>query len=182
MEMNEPFAATVAAVAPVIWLAGTLEWHQLFKRKVARLDHELRLTTSALDELRSQNESSAESSPGALREAIAEARQPFEAVAWAIWALLTGLLVSVTVGALRWLAKGGDGEDGNGELFALYSLLVLAAGFVAVTFVPALLMIRGLGNVQLKVAKNLSEIDALEAALRERRRAQAQSEGASGGS
>lgn len=31
MQMNETFAATIAAVVPVIWLVGALEAHQVMK-------------------------------------------------------------------------------------------------------------------------------------------------------
>ncbi|WP_327710038.1 hypothetical protein OG912_16825 [Streptomyces sp. NBC_00464] len=140
MEMSETFAATVAGVAPVIWLVGALEMHQYAKRRADE--------SRALEKLYAEGRAAAEGGdPGTVREAIrlmqervepvlasAESNMTLRKAVYSLWAVVVAALLAAESGSLMWLATGGGTESG----LAWLCLVALVAGFAAVTSLPVI--------------------------------------------
>jgi hypothetical protein len=140
--MTETYAATVAAVAPVIWLVAVLEWHRFVKGSVS--------VASALDAL-TRSRQRAESVEGDasnddLRAVAALVHQAREAVAnrpfdaphqkkmSIVYLIVASLLL--TAEGIALFALGSESTDGSSgdAYFCFYALLV---GFLAITVLPS---------------------------------------------
>ncbi|MEU0634575.1 hypothetical protein [Streptomyces sp. NPDC005989] len=139
MQMNETYAATIAAVIPVLWLVGAVELHQLTKQwAVAASDLE-RLAKSVKNRL---DAAEAERVLDVFSRALVDVDTQNQAgklqtrpgkLIYNLWLLLVGMMMAVEGFTLYWL--GADGGPNPG--LAWFSLGVTVAGFVAVTGVPA---------------------------------------------
>ena len=179
--MSEPFATTVAAVAPVIWLVGAVEVQQAVKR----YDESTADTDARYAEVLRAVESSP--NPDALRELSEWMRGtrrrkarllPFQLV----WLVLTLALCAVVGANLEWLAEdGGPGKETGvsteaSAALARFSLVVVGSGFFFITMLPfALSVIRDLRSTRAQLVTKR----AIAARLAEQRQEQEASQGES---
>lgn len=138
MQMSETYAATIAAVIPVVWLVGAVELHQLTKQWAAAVGDRERMAESVKSRLdAAEPEAVLAVFNGALVDIDTQNRagkfqiHPEELVYY-LWLLLVSAMVAVEGITLYWLGAGG----GPNPRFAWLSLGVTAAGFLAVTGVP----------------------------------------------
>ncbi|MCX4657620.1 hypothetical protein OG249_37840 [Streptomyces microflavus] len=142
MQMNETFAATIAAVVPVIWLVGALEAHQVMKFYLAssqRLEETARVGERLLKEAGA--EPTAERI-GALQKEMGdrlddgvEEQKTFPpASLFAFWVIFGTILLTAEWQSLQWLAEGGPGPRPGLAKFLLSSTI---AGFGAIIVVPS---------------------------------------------
>ncbi|WP_433546543.1 hypothetical protein ACQPZG_16670 [Streptomyces sp. CA-294286] len=140
MEMSEPYATTVAAVAPVVWAIGTVEVHQVIKRMRTVCDDRDRLVTECLRALAVAHDDTG----------LAQARRDWKAIrrqdrrAWpstllyVAWSYLGIAMIFCVVSALGWLAeRGGPGKiSGTDPTAANFCLLAITTGLVFITLLP----------------------------------------------
>ncbi|MFE4647738.1 hypothetical protein [Streptomyces sp. NPDC056707] len=139
MQMSEPYATTVAAVAPVIWLVGAVEVYQAIKRMEQLEADGAEELAQGLRAIRAEADGDAvERLYRQLRRPLPKQKQRALSRLYIFWLLITFMLVWVTLSALAWLAEdGGPGkETGAAPVLALSSLVVVGLGFLVVTVVP----------------------------------------------
>ncbi|MFI8287661.1 hypothetical protein EAO71_36405 [Streptomyces sp. ms191] len=140
MEMSEPFATTVAAVAPVIWAIGTVEVHQVLKRVWALRDERDRHLAEARAAMAAvEDEAALARARGGLRAAAdADRRALPPAVLYVAWVSLALAMAACVHRSLAWLAEaGGPGEvSGPAGGTAEFCLWAVMAGLVFVTALP----------------------------------------------
>ncbi|MFE3886704.1 hypothetical protein ACFXPQ_27995 [Streptomyces lydicus] len=143
MDMSEPYATTVAAVAPVVWAIGTVEVHQVMKRVWAVRDKRDRLATECLGAIAVVDDEAG----------LAQARRDWKSVGrqdrralpstllCAAWTYLGITMVICVIDALSWLAeRGGPGKiSGADPTTAEFCLLAITAGFVFITLLPVVM-------------------------------------------
>ncbi|MET7647191.1 hypothetical protein ABZS83_26905 [Streptomyces sp. NPDC005426] len=140
MDMSEPYATTVAAVAPVVWAIGTVEVHQVMKRVWTIRDERDRLAAACLGAIAVVDDDAG----------LAQARRDWESVGrqdrrglpsallYLAWVYLGITMVMCVIDSLNWLAEsGGPGEiSGADPATARFCLLAIAAGLVFITLLP----------------------------------------------
>lgn len=160
MEMSESYAATIAAVVPVIWLIASVELHQFSKQSMeegANFERALLARRRLLEEppagtslegLERASEQIAE-----LERVLAQVDEetgrgieglnilPPVLTYW-VWTVLVALLVSVEAVALYWLGSDGDSEPG----MAWFCFGATVVGFLAITVMPAIVALHRLGR------------------------------------
>ncbi|MFB7187267.1 hypothetical protein ACFC0C_06570 [Streptomyces sp. NPDC056178] len=140
MDMSEPYATTVAAVAPVVWAIGTVEVHQVMKRVWAVRDERDRLAAECLGNIAVVDDDAGLTQ--ARRDWTSVGRQDRRALPsvllYMAWTCLGITMVICTINALSWLAEsGGPGEiSGADPATARFCLLAIAAGLVFITLLP----------------------------------------------
>ncbi|MEV6357687.1 hypothetical protein [Streptomyces hydrogenans] len=135
--MTESYAATVAAVVPVLWLVGAVEQHQ-FARSFAQRAREIedfivehRRILSGLENGVTATEFLA--AINGIKELKPDRDRKIRAFALFAWALTVGLLLPAETAALGWLADSSREPD---EFWATYCLWVTVLGFGAVGIIP----------------------------------------------
>ncbi|MEV0963275.1 hypothetical protein AB0J25_11915 [Streptomyces sp. NPDC049910] len=182
MRMTEAYATTVAAVAPVIWLVGAVELHQVVQRFAIAAaegeahDAEYRRRLEALGDDVTWAE---------LRDFTARFRQTrpnlaavnrLNRIAHVIWTVTVGCLIAAEVFALYWL---GSPELGPQPVRAYFCFWALVLGFAAVSYLPLAVSIiptfriarRHLehsDSIRDRLTQHRASIDARIAVLRER--------------
>ncbi|MFD3516819.1 hypothetical protein [Streptomyces sp. NPDC058657] len=140
MDMSEPYATTVAAVAPVIWAIGTVEVHQVLKRVWVLRDERNRLVEASLHAIATVDDEAG----------LAQARRDWKSVRrqdrralpptllYVAWAYLGIAMIACVMFALSWLAEtGGPGKlSGADPTTAGLCLLAITAGLIFITFLP----------------------------------------------
>ncbi|MGW3942376.1 hypothetical protein [Streptomyces phaeochromogenes] len=131
MRMTEAFAETAAAVAPVIWLVGAVEYQQVTKRYMeARRADEVRLQ-ERLRALEAGDDSSEDvGAPSPSRWALISL--------YAAWGMVSVTLAAATMRALSWLATPTSGDEPGTALFCYLSISV---GLAVVTLLPVALLV-----------------------------------------
>ncbi|MEU6603141.1 hypothetical protein [Streptomyces flaveolus] len=141
MKMTETYAATIAAVAPVIWLVAAVEVQQYVKRyesmtslgdQVLRLRRyaeqvEGRMTTEQLDELMRIAREGHASFQSSFRQA------PVKKYVSAAYLVVVGVLLAAESASLVWLA----GPQKDTPVVAWFCLISVLLGFLAVSALPA---------------------------------------------
>ncbi|MFH8724474.1 hypothetical protein [Streptomyces termitum] len=136
MEMSEGFAATAAAVAPVLWAIGTLEVQQILKRMRSWTDERKHRYNEAVVAM---SEASDEESLARARGLWGLAQRwwlgplpPFGL--YGAWACLSVTMAGCTMQALRWLSEnGGPGKESGAapeQAQVIYWSLALALIFI----------------------------------------------------
>jgi hypothetical protein len=139
MQMSEPYATTVAAVAPVIWLVGSVEVYQAVKRIEQMLGDREEYLAQGLRDIRAEADDDAvERLYRHLRRPPSKQRQRALVLLYVVWLVITFMLIWVSLIALAWLSEdGGPGkETGAAPVLAVSSLVVLGLGFLVITVVP----------------------------------------------
>ncbi|MFB7238310.1 MULTISPECIES: hypothetical protein [unclassified Streptomyces] len=137
MQMTESYAATVAAVVPVLWLVGAVEQHQLAKnfaqrsRELEDLARRNSQVTAALADDASLADIEAAMARLEVPESDRDGR--LGAITTLVWAVTAALLLPAEMSALLWL---GDSSKGPSEFAATYSLVAIMLGFLAVGSIP----------------------------------------------
>lgn len=137
--MTETYAATIAAVAPVLWLVAAVELHQFLRRLAEPLTYNAVLARAR----RRAETSEGTPTPELLAEieaaippeghASMEAEAPIKARVAAVYLFTAALLLGAETASLLWL--GSDQPRASGlAWFCLVSVLV---GFLIVTAAPA---------------------------------------------
>ncbi|MGC5007458.1 hypothetical protein [Streptomyces sp. DT203] len=147
MQMSESYAATIAAVVPVIWLVAAVEVQQYAKMSAANARllegaarHGQRLLDKAgerpsLEDLKTvSDEMSLQTDQGA--EDLSSF--PPRLVPY-FWSLFVGVLIAAETVSLYWLGADGGGPHPGWAWFCLVSTLL---GFVAITVLPAFVGLR----------------------------------------
>ncbi|MEU6913568.1 hypothetical protein [Streptomyces olindensis] len=174
MRMTEPFASTVAAVAPVIWLVGAVEVHQMLKY--------MREHTEAgrlwAERLAAESQDADDATVAAL-----DLKPPEQAKAlgyqglFAVWLTLSVVLTISTTRALNWLAQEKRTPDQALAAFCYDSILW---GMVTVVLFPmAVAAIRMLPS-EWHQTKSLRVVKRRRARARARLAAQASGDDDSG--
>ncbi|MFJ8668553.1 hypothetical protein [Streptomyces sp. NPDC093600] len=137
MQMTESYAATVAAVVPVLWLVGALEQHQVARSFAQRLREIEELTAEHHRALVSLREGVSVAEVATALEGLKGLKPDRDAklknFASAAWALTVGALLVAETQALGWLADSSRGPD---EFWAEYCLWATVLGFAAVGVIP----------------------------------------------
>ncbi len=139
--MSETFAATIAAVIPVIWLVASLEAHQLMKPYLA---YSQRFEQAAQEGERMLSEAGEQPASerifavqtemnNRLAEIIEDQRTVDPPILFTFWVTFGGILLSAEWMALQWLAESDPGPDPGLAIFLLASTV---GGFSALAFVP----------------------------------------------
>lgn len=139
--MTETYAATIAAVAPVLWLVAAVEVHQFLQR----LAEPLRYNAGLARTRRRTERTEGPPTPELLAEieaaippeghASMDAEAPIKSRVAAVYLFVASLLVSAEGVSLAWLG-GARHADSALAWFCLASVLV---GFLIVTSAPAFL-------------------------------------------
>lgn len=125
---------SVAAVAPVLWLVGAVEYHQVAKRLVSRWQEATERLEHDVAELAGQ----AVTHPhGWVTAAWKRLRNSTLLAGLALlWAAVSTCLLLTTILALRWLAVGDAGPQPTVAGFCFYAI---AVGGIAITLMPIFL-------------------------------------------
>ncbi|MEU0174082.1 hypothetical protein ABZ178_12100 [Streptomyces massasporeus] len=161
MQMSEPFATTVAAVAPVVWLVSAVEYHQVAKRTFEVFNAGEVLLAQTLEELQRAGDAEilahqwTETQQQTLRSHVKLV--PLHA----LWSAVTACLgISLTI-ALAWLARGDEQDRASGE--AMFCFCALIGSFMIVTAVPVAAALRPITKSGERRQALRQEIDQLQA-------------------
>jgi hypothetical protein len=142
MQMTESYAATVAAVVPVLWLVGAVEQHQFARsfaqrsREVEELAAEHRRTLASLGDGVTVTEFT--TALAGLRDLKPDRDAGLKTLANIAWGLTVVALLPAEVAALGWLA---DSSRGPNEFWAEYCLWATVLGFAAVGVIPLVISV-----------------------------------------
>jgi hypothetical protein len=169
MTMTEPFATSVAAVAPVLLLLGVIEMATASRReggvleaRAAALEASLRLIAE-----------DGYADPERLRREVKEAltghppigwRNVARTLLWGGWAFCALLQLGALVFAMRWLAIPNAGPD---EDVALVCYLALCVGAAWVVAVPLILTVVEFIRTDRREARLERQMDAFLDVTRE---------------
>ncbi|MEV7491429.1 hypothetical protein AB0O08_11810 [Streptomyces anulatus] len=154
MQMSESFAATIAAVIPVIWLVGALEVHQQMKVYLASAQH---LEASARQGEKLQEEAGTNPTPAQLLtlhkklgehldDGVEQLKTFPPTFLIPLWAVVVAALLLAELEALRWLVTDDPGPRPGWALFMLVTTMV---GFGAVTVIPVVVaMMQTMGHLR----------------------------------
>lgn len=167
--MTEPFAATIAAVVPVIWLVGAVEVHQMMKIYLTSARHLEDTAGQAEKLLRDAGEQPTSEQLVELNKEIGERLN--EGVEQTklfppgflnfLWTAVVAVLLVSEFEALRWLAADDPGPRPG---LAMYMLVTTMVGFGAVTIVPvAVAMTQTMGHLRRGKERHAAVGDAVEA-------------------
>lgn len=140
MQMTEPFATTVAAVAPVVWLVGAVEAHQVTRRLAEVKRRHEEVLAAAVAELEGADDAAILARPWNHKASVLSYKQ---AILYVFWLGLACSLVLATLFALQWL--GGSGRDPQ-PLVAEFCYWAVSSGMMFVTTVPILMALARLGR------------------------------------
>jgi len=128
--MTHDFATTVAAVAPVIWLVGTVEYLQAARQYMEAEREE----TARMEEQLAALEAG---DAAALAMSIPSRKAFMRLLLVGVWCLVSGSLATDIVMSLGWLANPGDGPRPAFAAFCYWSIGVgvFVVSFLAVTLV-----------------------------------------------
>ena len=170
MQMSEPFAATVAAVAPVVWLVGAVEYHQVAKRAAEGYTVGEELLAQAVEDLKGASDTEV------LAHQWTESQQqllvgPIRLVPlfplYVLWTVVTACLLYAMVVSLAWLAKGDDQNKASGQ--AVFCYCTLGFSFLIVTVTPVIAAVgRMFRSAQRRQALR-AELERLKAEAQSRR-------------
>lgn len=147
MRMTEAFATTVAAVAPVIWLVGALEMHQiskwLFERSredeepiaLARAYLEQIGEVATVTQLKHLVQLTASAAAHRPRHKRGDRSKIF---ANFVWGLVVSSLFAAELVALRWLGSSEQEPDGPAAWSCFAALLF---GFAVVSWFPVVIFL-----------------------------------------
>ncbi|MFG2730749.1 hypothetical protein [Streptomyces canus] len=140
MKMTETFAATIAAVAPVIWLVAVVEVHQYIKRfeslqvlgtATTRARRYAEQIKGAMTLEQASNLSNIMKEGGAsFREKFTQ--PPFKSVVSTVYALIVAILLASEGFSLFWLA----GPQKTNSWMAWFCFIAVLLGFLAVLVLP----------------------------------------------
>ncbi|MEV0238880.1 hypothetical protein AB0I06_02920 [Streptomyces sp. NPDC050674] len=166
MQMSEPFATTIAAVAPVVWLVGAVEYHQVAKRTAEAYKAGEVLLTQTVEEL--QRAGDAEILAHQWTETQQQTLRPPKRLLplHALWSAVTACLLSSLVNALAWLAKGDEQDKASGE--AMFCFCTLCGSFIIVTAVPVATALTRMSKSSDRRHALRQEIERLQADARRR--------------
>ncbi|MGA5205452.1 hypothetical protein [Streptomyces variegatus] len=140
MQMSEPFATTVAAVAPVVWLVGAVEYHQVAKQTFEAYNASEVLLAQTVEGLKRAGDAEilAHQWTETQQQTLGPPRRllPLHA----LWSVVTTCLLSSLVIALAWLAHGDEQDRSSGE--AMFCFVTLCGSFIIVTAVPVAAALR----------------------------------------
>ncbi|MFG2613905.1 hypothetical protein [Streptomyces anulatus] len=168
MQMTEPFAATIAAVVPVIWLVGALEVHQMMKIYLASARYLEETAGEAEKLLRDVGERPTSEQLVELNKEIGERLDDGVEQTKVfppgflnpLWTAVVAALLLSEFEALRWLATDDPGPRPG---LAMYMLVSTMVGFGAVTIVPvAVAMTQALGHLRRGKKRHTAVRDAVE--------------------
>ncbi|MEV7951701.1 hypothetical protein AB0O74_32610 [Streptomyces rubiginosohelvolus] len=167
MQMTEPFAGTIAAVVPVIWLVGAVEVHQMMKIYLASARYLEDTAGEAEKLLRGVGERPTSEQLVELNKEIGErlddgleqTRVFPPAFLNPLWAAVVAALLLSEFEALRWLATDDPGPRPG---LAMYMLVSTMVGFGAVTIVPAVVaMTQAVGHLRRGKKRHAAVRDAV---------------------
>ncbi|WP_153457364.1 hypothetical protein [Streptomyces smaragdinus] len=150
MRMSEGFAATAAAVAPVLWAIGTIEvqqirkeWQSLSAVRVQRYNEAAVAISEAVDE---ESLAHAQGLWGAAQRWWTGQSAQFGL--YISWLYLSVTMSGCTMIALRWLAEnGGLGERAEAKPDdAQFVFWALASAFLFITVIPAWAVFRDINR------------------------------------
>ncbi|MGW7272294.1 hypothetical protein ACWGH5_17405 [Streptomyces sp. NPDC054864] len=166
MEMSEPFATTVAAVGPVIWLVGAVEVQQIMKRMTSwwhEGERGLADARTALTE--AVNEEGLLRAQSVLDDTVNPRRVYSLFWLWMVWGALTLALLGATAAALNWLAEGASGTAPGKAAFCYWAIV---GGLSCVTMLPMLLMVTDVMQSYKRRSALWGELSELESAAKQR--------------
>lgn len=170
MQMSEPFATTVAAVAPVVWLVGAVEYHQVSKRAAEAHTVGEELLAQAVEDLQgaSDTEVLAHQWTESQQQLMVRSTRlmPFYPL-YVLWTLVTGCLLYAVAIALSWLANGDDQDKASGD--AAFCYYTLCFSFIVVTVLPVVAAIGRMFRSDERRKALIAEIERLKAEARSRR-------------
>lgn len=135
MKMSGDYATTVAAVAPVLWLVGAVEHHQVAKRLVSRWQEATEQIERDVAEL--GGESTGVRTGGRVAHSWKRLRESALLAGLALlWGTVSACLLLTTIMALRWLAAGDTDPQPIVAAFCFYSI---AIGGLVISLTPILL-------------------------------------------
>ncbi|WP_432752096.1 hypothetical protein ACE1OA_01790 [Streptomyces sp. JL2001] len=189
MEMSEPFATTIAAVAPVIWAIGTVEVHQVLKRVWALRDERDRHLAEARAALAAaEDEAALARARGDLRAAADTDRRALpSAVLYVAWVALGLTMAACVHRSLAWLTEAGGPGDVSGPAAgtAEFCLGAVMAGLVFITALPVVTAtaeaVRSLRRTRVR-QRDLAALESAAVARVENRRRAATTEASAGSS
>jgi hypothetical protein len=166
MQMSEPFATTVAAVAPVVWLVGAVEYHQISKRTVDVYAAGEELLTLTVQDL--QRASDTEVLAHRWTESQQRLQEPPVNLMplYVVWSVVTGCLLFALVVALEWLVKGDAQNKASGD--AAFCYYTLCFSFLVVTVLPVIAATRRIFKSSSRRRALRGEIDRLKFEARQR--------------
>lgn len=174
--MTEAFAATVAAVAPVIWLVGSVELHQIHKRTAEQAAVRAQGIAAARLFLDSLGETPSLAKIDEFYERLysvfpGDPRDPrlsrTTLVAPAVWGVIVAWLVGAEVLALLWLSEP---EAKPAAPIAWFCFLALIVGFAGVSYFPLAVSFIRWRKATREPQDDLKEIKARMDAIHERLR------------
>lgn len=139
--MTETYAATIAAVAPVLWLVAAVEVHQFLQRLAEPLKYNAMLAAVRRRAEREDSPPTAEllaeieAAIPPEGHASMDAEAPIKSRVAAVYLAVAALLVSAEAVSLLWL--GGPQHRASG--LAWFCLAAVLVGFLVVTSAPAFL-------------------------------------------
>lgn len=157
--MTESFATTVAAIAPVIWLVGAVEAHQVTKRMVDEKRQHAEQLSAAVAELEGADDATILSRPWSHQASVLRWHQ---LLLYLIWLALAVCLIFDTVRALSWLA--GVRSPLGGSAFAGFAYMSIGFGMLVVTALPIVVSI-------LRLSQSVSHGSGAYSALKMQREA-----------
>ncbi|MFE6065783.1 hypothetical protein [Streptomyces sp. NPDC056525] len=137
MQMTEAYAATVAAVVPVLWLVGAVEQHQLARSNAERGREIETVVAENLQKLKSLDPKASiqeiKSAVSNLKVVPGDPEEKLKSIIGWVWTVTTAALLSAEAAAISWLAE----PDGKPEKFwAHYCLWTLLVAFLIVGALP----------------------------------------------
>lgn len=133
--MTEPFATTVAAVAPVIWLVGAVEYHQAAKHYRASMEA---LESRLVEQLAAFE--AGDSSAGSRDVEEPAGAKLIRVALYVVWGFVSFALAASTIQALKWLAEPGAGPQSS---VARFCFLSIGFGLGVVTCLPVGVVLAG---------------------------------------
>ncbi|WP_406211147.1 hypothetical protein [Streptomyces decoyicus] len=138
--MTETYAATVAAVVPVLWLVGAVEQHQLAK---ANAQHSLDTATVVAKNRQELAALDTEASIAQFDAVVAnlphipgDRDAKLKATVNIIWAVVVGALLPSEIVSLSWLAEPVQEPQRFWAHYCLWSILL---GFITVGSLPVVI-------------------------------------------
>jgi hypothetical protein len=137
--MTETYAATIAAVAPVLWLVAAVEMHQYLRRLAEPLQYNAELARVRRRAEGTEGPPSAEllaqveAAIPPEGHASMEAEAPVRSRIAQAYLLVAALLLGAETVSLMWLGGAKHADSG----FAWFCLVAVLLGFLIVTFAPA---------------------------------------------
>ncbi|MGX1223151.1 hypothetical protein [Streptomyces ambofaciens] len=166
MRMTESFATTVAAVAPVVWLVGAVEYHQVAKRMKDGFEEGERLLAETKAELERASDAEVLAFEWTEQQRRTLRGRRELVPVFMVWSVITGSLLIAMIFALHWLAVGDEKNAASAEV--TFCLASLVGSFALVSVMPVAAAQRQTDRVNKRRAVLRKEIGQLKKAARER--------------